>query len=103
MLCTSRSSCINVWVHNVHGRHIILRDIPTDTECRKIYDLVATISGVPSHMLTLSNGVKVLQHRQQFHVYLSHATCSHGYNLQCYIKNLGGDSGDELGKAVTIC
>ena len=48
--------------------------------------------------LTLSNGVRILRRNAQLHNYILPGNLSHGLNLHCYVKTLGGDSGDELGK-----
>ena len=66
--------------------------------CADVYETVSKMSGVPSNMLTLSNGVRILRRNAQLHNYILPGNLSHGLNLHCYVKTLGGDSGDELGK-----
>ena len=96
---TCRYPCLSIWIHGIVGHPIILRDIPLDTKCSSIYNLVSQISGVPSEILTLSNGVKILECRKPMYSYVaSPVNLSHGLNLHCYIKHLGGDSEDEGGE-----
>ena len=76
-----------------------IRDIHYSTKCTDIYSLVSYSLGVPSHMLTLSNGVQILRRNKQLSDYVvAPVNPSHGITLQCYVKHLGGDSGDEFGE-----
>ena len=45
---------------------------------------------------------QILQPRRPLHSYLSQVNLSHGVNLHCYIKILGGDGGDEVGETFKI-
>ena len=75
-----------------------IRNVYCGTECEDIYKFVSHMSGVSSHMLTLSNGVRILRRKDKLCRYISSSNLSHGLHLHCYVKNLGGDSGDELGE-----
>ena len=66
--------------------------------CTNVYHLASHASGIPSHMLTLSNGVRILRRKDQLYNYILPGNLSHGINLHCGIKSLGGDSGDEEGE-----
>ena len=86
---------MNIWVHGIGGKHTtILRNIPYNTECKTIYNLLSSIWKIPSHMLSLSNGVKILQRRILLCAYTSGVDLSHGLNLHCNIRMLGGGIGD---------
>ena len=89
-------SCVNVWIHGLDPS--LLKDVYYSSVCADVYETVSKMSGVPSNMLTLSNGVRILRRNAQLHNYILPGNLSHGLNLHCYVKTLGGDSGDELGK-----
>ena len=91
---------MSIWVHGIE--HSIIRDVHCDTKCADLYNLISHKSGVPSHMLILSNGVRILKRNDHLYNYTSSVNLSHGLNLHCYIKNLGGGSEDELGKNSTL-
>ena len=75
----------------------LVQDVCCSSVCADVYNLVSQISGVTSDMLTLSNGVRVLRRNEELHNYMLPGNLSHGLNLHCYVKTIGG-SGDELGK-----
>lgn len=77
----------------------LIRDIHYRTKCADIYRFVSRTSGIPSHMLTLSNGVQILRRSNQLCDYIiSPVSHFHGITLQSYVRTLGGDSGDEFGE-----
>ena len=92
---------MSVWVHGME--HSFIGDVHCNTNCADLYIQVSHMSEVPSHMLTLSNGVRILKRNDKLYNYISPTNLSHGLNLHCYIKNLGGGSGDELGKEMLSC
>ena len=85
---------MSIWVHGI-GRSAVLRNVPSKTECATVYDLVSRVTGVPSQMLTLSTGVKILQRRLPLSAYTSCVDLSQGFSLHCCIRLLGGGSDDE--------
>ena len=54
-------------------------------------------------IVTYANSVPILKCNDHLYNYTSSVNLSHGLNLQCYIKNLGGGSKDELGKNNILC
>ena len=88
---------MNIWIYGFSGGQSMLKNVSCDTMCEDIYNRVSDLSGVPSSILTLSNGVKILQRNKKLCIYTSQANIVNGLSLQCYIKNLGGN-GDDVGK-----
>ena len=78
------------------------REVHYSTICADIYTLVSETSGIPTHMLTLSNGVQVLRRKNQLYNYMLPSNPSCGLNLHCSVKRLGGGSRDELGEHSTF-
>ena len=52
--------------------------------------------------MTLSNGVKILQHVNPLHYYATQNNCVHGLNLQYYMKTVGGDGEEESGEIARL-
>lgn len=81
----------------------LIRDIHCRTKCAAVYSIVSRTSGIPSHMLTLSNGIQILRPNNQLNNYIiSPVSPSHGITLLCSVKTLGGGSGDEFGEFFLI-
>jgi hypothetical protein len=88
---TKRSSYVSVWVHGLgEGGCRLLHNVSCEAECRAVYSLVSQLLGVPSEMLTLSTGLKILQPRLPLEAYTSGVDLSHGLNLHCSLRLLGG-------------
>ena len=84
---------MNVLVHGAGEGTAVLQNVPDNVECGTVYDLVSRVCGVPAQMLTLSNGVKILQHNLPLSHYTSLTDSSHRLNLYCNMRLPGGGGG----------
>ena len=88
---------VSIRIHGVEegGSSYLLPDFPCQSECRTIYSRVSHLLGVPSALLTLSTGVKILRRRVPLQTYTSDLDLSNGLTLYCCISLPGGGSDDE--------
>ena len=96
LLCQRSPLCVNIRVHGIAERgSYLLHNFPCQRECRAIYSRVSQLLGVPSQLLTLSTGVKILRRGLPLQTYISDFNISNGLSLYCNITLLGGGSDDE--------
>ena len=76
-------------------RAYLIHDFPCQAECKAIYSFVSQLLGIPSELLTLYSGVKILQRSIPLRAYTSDLNLTHGLSLYCSIKIFGGGSDDE--------
>ena len=89
--CQRSPSCVNIRIHGIGERgSYLLHNFPCQRECRAIYSCVSQLLGVPSQLLTLSTGVKILRHGLPLQTYLSDLNLSNGLSLYCNIIIPGG-------------
>ena len=88
---------MSIRIHGVGagGSSYLLPDFPCQSECRTIYSRVSHLLGVPSALLTLSTGVKIMRRRVPLQTYTSDLDLSNGLSLYCCISLPGGGSDDE--------
>ena len=94
--CQRSSSCVNIRIHGIGERgSYLLHNFPCKRECRAIYSRVSQLLGVPSQLLTLSTGVKILRRGLPLQTYISDLNLSNGLSLYCNIIIQGGGKDDD--------
>ena len=96
---------MSIRIHGVGegGSSYLLPAFPCQSECRTIYSRVSHLLGVPSALLTLSTGVKILRRRVPLQTYTSDLDLSNGLSLYCSISLPGGGSDDEDDEDDKLC
>ena len=94
--CQRSPSCVNIRIHGIGERgSYLLHNFPCQRECRAIYSHISQLLGVPSQLLTLSTGMKILRRGLPLQTYLSDLNLSNGLSLYCNIVILGGGREDD--------